>query len=59
MKPTSQEVYDKIMNSFSVHYLTKNVLKEAWSKDCVDAVHDVELALQVLRRRMDENLGRG
>jgi len=48
-----EELYKKVMESPSVHFWTKEIIREGLNKDCVDAVYDVELALKVLRARMN------
>jgi len=50
--PTRQDV----MNSDSVHNLTKLILKESENKDIVDRYNDVKLALEVLKTEMNEAL---
>jgi hypothetical protein len=39
-----------------VHELTKDILRMAEDKDCVDAYYDVLLAAELLKERMDEIL---
>lgn len=39
-----------------VHNLTKDILRLADDKDCVDAYYDVLLAAELLKERMDEIL---
>ena len=40
---------DDVMQSRSVHNLTKDILRMSIGKDPVDVLHDVELALIVLK----------
>ena len=49
-QPTRKEV----MESWSVHNLTKDILRMSEDKDPVDNIHDVELALAVLKREWSE-----
>ena len=51
-----EELYKRVMESPSVHFWTKEIIREGLNKDCVDAVYAVELALKVLRARMEEIL---
>jgi len=51
-----QKEVDDILESYSVHYFTKEIIKEGLQKDCVDAYYDVKLALDILKKRMDEVL---
>jgi hypothetical protein len=46
----------EVMESPSVHNLTKDVLRLTEGKDIVDRVNDVELALIVLRNELEEEL---
>lgn len=48
---------EKVLASPSVHNLTKQILRDAMTKDCVDVVYDVELAAKLLRERMNLILG--
>ena len=48
----------EVMESWSVHNLTKDILKMSEGKDIVDRVYDVKLALEVLTQEMNEALGR-
>ena len=48
---------DKILASSSVHNLTKDILREALTKDPIDAYFDVKLAADALKERMDNILG--
>lgn len=43
----------KALESNGVRFLAKNFLREAMTKDCVDAVHDAELVYNLLRERME------
>jgi hypothetical protein len=43
----------KALESNGVRFLAKNFLREAMTKDCVDAVHDAELVYNLLKERMD------
>ena len=43
----------KALESNRVRFLAKNFLREAMTKDCVDAVHDAELVYNLLRERME------
>ncbi len=40
----------------NVHNLTKDILRMADDKDCVDAYYDVLLAAELLKERMEEIL---
>ena len=44
---------DDVMQSRSVHNLTKDILRMSIGKDPVDVLHDVELVLIVLRNEWD------
>ena len=55
MNPTRQEV----MESWTVHSLTKDVLRLSEDKDIVDRYYDVLLAAKVLKAEMDKALGNG
>ena len=46
----------EIMNSNSVHNLTKQVLELSKDKDVVDRYYDVLLAMRVLEREMIESI---
>jgi hypothetical protein len=43
----------KAFESNGVRFLAKNFLREAMTKDCVDAVHDAKLVHDLLRERME------
>ncbi len=43
----------KALESNGVRFLAKNFLREAMTKDCVDAVHDAELVYNLLKERME------
>lgn len=43
----------KALESNGVRFLAKNFLREAMTKDCVDAVHDAELVYKLLKERME------
>lgn len=47
----------KALESNGVRFFAKNFLREAMTKDCVDAVHDAELVSNLLRERMEIILG--
>ena len=42
---------DKVLASSSVHEFTKDMIREAERHDPVDAIKDLELALEVARER--------
>jgi len=42
--------------SNGVRFLAKNFLREAMTKDCVDAVHDARLVYELLKERMEKIL---
>ena len=42
-----------VMNDFSVHTLTKEILKMTLDRDAVERYYDVALALEVLRGERD------
>jgi len=45
------------LESNGVRFLAKNFLREAMTKDCVDAVHDAQLVYTLLKERMEKILG--
>ncbi len=57
LKYVSKETKSKVMEILdddSVHYFTKNIIREGLTKDDVDAYFDVKLALDALNYvRMD------
>lgn len=57
INPRDIPTRDEIMQSQSVHNLTKQVLELAKGKDVVDVYYDVLLAARVLEREMRESLG--
>lgn len=44
------------LESNGVRFLAKNFLREAMTKDCVDAVHDARLVYELLKERMEKML---
>ena len=46
----------KAMNDTTVHDFTKQIITVALTKDPVDAVADIELALEVVKETVDEFL---
>jgi len=42
------------LESNGVRFLAKNFLREAMTKDCVDAVHDAQLVYELLKERMEK-----
>lgn len=46
----------RVMESYTVHKLTKEILELAKNRDIVDAYYDTKLALAVLKKRMDNAL---
>lgn len=48
----------RVLASPSVHTLTKDTLRAALTKDLVDAYYDVKLVADLLKARMDAELGR-
>ena len=44
----------KALESNGVRFLAKNFLREAMTKDCVDAVHDAQLVYELLKERMEK-----
>jgi hypothetical protein len=46
-----------VLNDPSVHNFTKQIIRDGLTKDPVDAVSDVETALEVLKEVMNERLG--
>ena len=48
----------EIMESNSVHSLTKDILEMSKDKDIVDRYYDVLLACEVLKAEMNKALGR-
>lgn len=51
---TRQEALD----SNSVHFFTKDILRASVNKDVVDRYHDVQLAADILKAEMFKALGR-
>lgn len=49
---------ENALASPSIHTLTKDILKAAMGKDCVDAVCDIKLAYDLMRERLDIIQGR-
>ena len=49
---------EAVLASPSVHNLTKDTLRAALTKDLVDAYHDIQLVADLLKARMDRELGR-
>jgi hypothetical protein len=56
--PVDTEI-DRVLAEPCVHQLTKDILRTAREKDCVDAYYDVQLAAELLKARMNELLGIG
>jgi hypothetical protein len=52
-----QEIDGALANP-GVHNLVKQILRSAREKDCVDAYYDVQLAANLLKKRMEAMLGR-
>jgi hypothetical protein len=46
----------KALESNGVRFLAKNFLREAMTKDCVDAVQDAYLVYELLKERMEKIL---
>lgn len=46
----------EVMQGYSVHNLTKQVLELTKNKDVIDRYYDVKLALDVLKKEMDASL---
>ncbi len=55
MRQSKTEIYQEVMADFSVHFFTKRIIEEAMSKDLVDAVGDIELALTVVKAEMNRS----
>jgi len=53
MRPVTRK---SVMESMSVHNLTKDVLKLSENKDVVDSYFDILLALKVIKAEMDSAL---
>lgn len=53
---TMNDLRNKVLNSNSVHYFTKDIIKQGLTKDPVDAYYDCKLALNVLKEHMDQVL---
>lgn len=53
---TVQQVIDDVLTAYGVHFMVKDVLREALTKDPNDAYHDIQLAADILKARMDETL---
>ena len=45
-----------ILNNQTAHSFTQDVIRTGLHKDCVDAVHDVQLALDALKMIADDIL---
>ena len=45
---------EKVLNSIGTHFFTIDIIKQGLSKDKVDAVRDVELALEMLKLVMND-----
>jgi hypothetical protein len=43
---------EKVLASNGVRFFAKDIIREGMKKDCVDAVNDVRLALDLLEERM-------
>ena len=46
----------KALESNGVRFFAKNFLREAMTKDCVDAVQDAHLVYELLKERMEKIL---
>ena len=55
-KGMNNKLKDEVLNSNSVHYFTKDIIKQGLTKDPVDAYYDCKLALEVLKEHMDQVL---
>ena len=53
---TVGQVVDSVLASDGVHFLVKDTLREALTKDPNDAYHDIQLVADILKARMDETL---
>ena len=53
---THQSKKDELLQSPSVHQLTKDIIRLADDKDCVDAYYDIKLALQWAELKLNECL---
>ena len=47
---------DEVLTSYTVHFQTKNILREAFKHDIVDSYHDIEYALHIIRQVVDNRL---
>lgn len=47
-----------ILNRKDTHKLVRDVLSFTDDKDCIDAYYDVLLVAEILKGRMDRNLGK-
>ena len=47
---------DEVLAGNSVHFFTKNIIREGLKKDPVDAYYDVLLAAECLKEHMDKIL---
>ena len=46
----------EVMESMTVHSLTKDILRMSEKKDAIDRYYDAKLALDILKAEMDEAL---
>lgn len=47
---------EELLDSYSVHFFTQEIITKGLRKDPVDAVHDVQLALDALKMVADDTL---
>ncbi len=50
-----ERAIEKLLNDPTIHDFTKTIVRVGLTKDCVDAVSDVQCALIVLKKVMDNN----
>lgn len=58
---TSKETKDKVnavLNSSSIRSFAKAIIRTGLDKDCIDAWKDAQLAADMLKRVLDDLLGR-
>ena len=46
----------QLLENPSVSYWLKNAIRDTYRRDCVDALHDAEVLVEILRKRVGEAL---
>lgn len=54
-KKETRDYVNAILTSPSVHFFTKEIIKEGLTKDTLDAVKDVQFALEALTTVMEDH----